>query len=61
MLGRYLRTKGLVGDVPPWWVTVKAARYLGVPPWELEQQPVAWTLVALAAESAEATAQEQGR
>jgi hypothetical protein len=33
---------------------VKAARYLGVAPWELAEQPLVWTEWALAAEAAEA-------
>jgi hypothetical protein len=35
---------------------VRAARYLGVPPWELERRSIAWRDRALIAESAEAKA-----
>lgn len=38
---------------------VRAARYLGVPPWELAAQPIYWRDVALYFESEEAWAQAQ--
>jgi hypothetical protein len=36
---------------------IRAARYLGVAPWELIDRPLAWQEMALAAESAESKAQ----
>jgi hypothetical protein len=38
---------------------VRAARYLGVTPWDLYEQPLSWTLRALHAEYAEQSAGEQ--
>jgi len=38
---------------------IRAARILGVPPWELQDQPLWWQLAALEAEHAEAAAQEE--
>jgi hypothetical protein len=40
-------------------LTVRAARYLRVPPWELEDVSKEWTLRALAAESCENWAEDQ--
>ena len=60
-LRRYLATEGLVGEVPPWYTLIKAARYLGVPPWELAEKPLWWTHVALASQGAEATAAKHHR
>ena len=37
---------------------MRAARYLGVAPWELLQQPAAWLHWAITAETAEQEAQE---
>jgi hypothetical protein len=48
-----------MGDVPPWFSVIKAARWVGVPPWELLTRPRVWMEWALAAEAAEATAQRQ--
>lgn len=47
-----------MGTLPSWYHTLRAARYLGVPPWDLVQQPVWWQEIALAAEAAEAAASE---
>jgi len=52
-------TEGQVGAPPAWYATIRAARYLNVPPWELEEQSIKWRMRALAAESAEAQAQAQ--
>lgn len=52
-------TGGRFGKPPSWYALIKAANYLHVPPWELEQKSVKWTLRALAAISAEAAAQNQ--
>jgi hypothetical protein len=40
--------------VPEWLPLLQAARYLGVPPWELIEQPDYWMELALTAELAEA-------
>jgi hypothetical protein len=40
-------------------MVVRAARYLGVSPWELYEQPYFWTLRAINAESADGAAQER--
>lgn len=37
---------------------MRAARYLGVPPWELDEQPADWLYAALAYEHAELQAQD---
>ena len=47
-----------MGELPAWYTLLRAARYLGVAPWDLAQQPVVWTHWALAAESSEALAQQ---
>lgn len=48
--------------MPTWYPLVRAARYLGVPPWELAEAEAGpwWTLAAIAAESAEAEAKKRG-
>lgn len=42
-----------MGSVPEWYLLIRAARYLGVPPWDLMQQPAIWREWALTAENAE--------
>jgi hypothetical protein len=42
-----------VGEVPLWYSLIRAAQYLGVAPWELDEQPVMWQLMALSGEKAE--------
>jgi hypothetical protein len=39
--------------MPEWYPLLRAARYLGVPPWELAKRPMGWTQMALTAEKAE--------
>jgi len=51
-----LTTEGRIGEAPLWYVLIKAARYLKVPPWELAEKPAWWVNVALEAQSAEAAA-----
>lgn len=46
-------TGGKLGAIPEAYPLVRAARYLGVPPWELQQQPVIWQQWALIFEAAE--------
>lgn len=41
---------------PPMFLLLRAARYLGVPPWELAEQSTVWQNYALVMESAEAKA-----
>lgn len=53
---RALKTNGLFGSVPEWYRVIRAARYLGVPPWDLATKSTWWLEVALAAEDAEAKA-----
>lgn len=38
---------------PSWYLTMRAARYLGVAPWELMDAPAFWRHAALQAERAE--------
>lgn len=42
-----------MGGVPDWYPLIRAARYLGVAPWDLARQPVWWREIALQAERAE--------
>lgn len=46
-------TRGQLGAPPSWYPVLRAARYLGVAPWDLARQPAAWLHWALAAEAAE--------
>lgn len=48
-----------MGECPSWYSFLRAAKYLGVPPWDLLEKPKAWVALALDAESAEAYAEEQ--
>jgi hypothetical protein len=47
-----------MGTLPWWYPLLRAARYLGVPPWVLEEAPAVWMFRALAAEKAEGRAAE---
>lgn len=60
-LRRYLATEGLSGEMPAWYLLVSAARYLKVAPWDLARQPAWWTNVAIAAQSAENSANKLKR
>lgn len=44
--------------MPDWYLVMQAAKYLGIPPWELEQAGVFWLWHALGAMSAEGRARE---
>lgn len=46
-----------MGTCPEWYPLLKAARYLGVAPWELLEQPRMWFEWALTAQAAENEAQ----
>lgn len=39
-----------MGEMHDWYVLIRAAKYLGVAPWELAEKPIAWMNWALAAE-----------
>jgi hypothetical protein len=43
---------------PDWYVTVQAAKWLGVAPWDLMKQPLYWTHWGLAGRSAENKAEK---
>lgn len=42
--------------MPEWYITIRAARYLRVAPWDLLERPAIWQEWALTAESAESAA-----
>lgn len=46
-----------MGSPPSWYRVLKASQYLGVPPWELAEQPMAWVRMAEEAQAAEAHAE----
>lgn len=48
-----------MGEAPDWWFLIRAARYLGVAPWDLARQPVFWMDAALVTETVEAEYQKQ--
>lgn len=48
-----------MGDIPYWYRLVDAARYLGVPHWELAARPVIEMERALVAKDAEAYAERK--
>lgn len=45
--------------MPDWYTLMRAAKYLGVSPWDLDEQPVYWMERALAAEEAESEVQHE--
>jgi hypothetical protein len=49
-----------MGSIPSWYAAVRASKYLGggILPWEWDDAPLFWREAVLAAESAEATAQD---
>lgn len=48
-----------MGHCPEWYSHLKAAKYLGVAPWDLLEQPVHWREWAIQAERAEQESQKQ--
>ena len=58
-LQRYLLTDGGLGALPDWYPLIRAAKYLGVAPWDLLQQPLFWQQKALLAEKVESAVQDQ--
>jgi hypothetical protein len=47
-----------MGVMPWWYPLLRAARYLGVAPWDLAERPAVWMFRALVAERAEIRAAE---
>jgi len=47
-----------MGSIPDWYLTIRAAKYLGVPPWDLMDKSRIWMMWALHAEAAEARAEK---
>jgi len=45
-----------MGECPPWYRLIRAAKYLGVPPWDLAEKPHTWVNMAESAQDAEAHA-----
>ena len=50
--------KGKMGYCPDWYAVIQAAKYLGVPPWELMNQSLWWQDRAFMSMSAEGEAQD---
>lgn len=50
-----------MGEAPDWWFLIRAARYLGVAPWELSKQPEFWMNAALVTENVELEFEQQQR
>ena len=48
-----------MGEAPEWYRLIRAARYLGVAPWDLQDRWVFWANAALTAEEVEARFAEQ--
>lgn len=36
-----------MGDAPDWFLLIRVAKYLGVPPWDLGRMPVGWYRMAV--------------
>ena len=52
-------TNGRMGAVPDYYALVQSARYLGVAPWELAEQPSYWVQIAQVCEGAEIDARNE--
>jgi len=50
--------EGQMGHCPDWYALIQAAKYLGVAPWMLLEQPIFWQDKALIAATAEAQARK---
>ena len=48
-----------MGELPDWYTTLRAAKYLGVAPWDLALQPLVWEQWAIEALAAEGAAEEE--
>ena len=46
-----------VADPPEWYLNMRAARYLGIPPWDIENVAVKWRDMALMSEGCELEAE----
>lgn len=46
-----------MGVAPSWYRLLKAAKYLGVAPWDLAAKPLTWVNMAEEAQAAEAHAE----
>jgi len=53
MIARYLNTDGAAGRIPAWYRLLKAAKYMGVSPWDLSEKTYWWVTRAEAAMDAE--------
>ena len=65
-LGAWLETDGKMGSCPDWYLTIRSARYLNVPPWDLAGVPetaghVCWQVWGLWSQNAEAKATNAAR
>lgn len=58
-LRRAITSSGNLGAVRWWYPLIRAAKYLGVAPWELAAQPGFWRTWALQAETAETQAHNE--
>lgn len=56
-LERFLIENGNAGELPWYYPLIKAARFMGVPPWELAKQSIFWQDAALQVEAADSNAQ----
>lgn len=45
-----------MGECPSWYRLIRAAKYLGVAPWDLAERPLTWVNMAEHAQDAEAHA-----
>lgn len=58
---RWVLTEGTYGRPAPEYILIRAARYLGVAPWELARQDARWTAWALFVEGLEAEQLERAQ
>jgi hypothetical protein len=54
-------TNGATEPLPDYYVQIKAAKFLGVPVWELIEQPQYWTSAALITMQADHEVEEKRR
>lgn len=52
-------SRGLRGEFPPHYLLYRAAKYMGVPAWELAERPVFWMNWAIEFEQAEIWAEQE--
>ena len=65
-LGAYLQSDGKLGECPDWYLAIRSARYLNVPPWDLAGVPdtaghECWQAWGLWAQNAEVKATNAAR